>query len=191
MRVAIVLGTSRREGNTAKLVNDFISNCEHQVSLYQLSDFHILPYDYEFANQTDDFSTMIDEVVTKHDVILLASPIYWYSPSAQMKVFMDRLTDLLEINKPLGRQLKGKAAGVIATGVDEQPAHSFEQIFSLTFEYLHMRYLGMIYESCPEENDEGVNDPLSTEYPTKPLEVSIHKTELLQAINALEYVENK
>ena len=39
MRIAIVLGTSRREGNTAKLVNDFISNCEHQVSFYQLSDF--------------------------------------------------------------------------------------------------------------------------------------------------------
>ncbi|WP_448554236.1 flavodoxin family protein [Thalassotalea montiporae] len=163
MRIAIVLGTSRREGNTAKLVNDFISNCEQQVSLYQLSDFHILPYDYEFANQTDDFSTLIDEVVTKHDVILLASPIYWYSPSAQMKVFMDRLTDLLEINKPLGRQLKGKAAGVIATGVDEQPAHSFEQIFSLTFEYLHMRYLGMIYESYPDDGSNAYDSNVKIE----------------------------
>ena len=121
MRVAIILGTSRPTGNTAQLVhhlaNHFVTMTSHQVSVYSLSDYHVLPYDYQFANQGDDFPELISEVITKHELIVLATPIYWYAPSAQMKVFMDRLTDLLEINKTQGRQLKGKYVGVIATGV--------------------------------------------------------------------------
>ncbi|MDE2428019.1 MAG: hypothetical protein KGM99_04780 [Burkholderiales bacterium] len=35
-----------------------------------------------------------------------------------MKVFMDRLSDLLDVEKPLGRQLRTKKAALLATGCD-------------------------------------------------------------------------
>ncbi|REL28716.1 flavodoxin family protein [Thalassotalea euphylliae] len=108
MRIAIVLGTSRPTGNTAQLINHFVASTNNPVSVYSLSDYQVLPYDYHFANQDDDFPALISEVIAAHEIIVLATPIYWYAPSAQMKAFMDRLTDLLEINKTLGRQLKGE-----------------------------------------------------------------------------------
>lgn len=147
MSIAIVLGTSRSNGNTSALANEFAQITGAKV--YALSDFSILPFDYEFKNTSDDFFQLINQVI-KHDIIILASPIYWYSPSAQMKVFMDRLSDLLKINKPLGRQLRGKVAGVISTGSDTIPKNCFEQVFRSTFEYLGLGYLGMLYCACDD-----------------------------------------
>lgn len=145
MKVAVVLGSSRKDGNTAKLAQAFINQYPYEAKLFDLLDYEIGPYDYEFKNQNDDFKALITEVIEKFDALILASPIYWYSPSSQMKTFLDRVTDLLEIYKPLGRKLKGKPAGLIATGVVDNPNSCFETVFSATYEYLHMPYLGQLY----------------------------------------------
>lgn len=145
MKVAVVLGSSRKNGNTAKLAQEFINQYPYEAKLFDLLDYEIGPYDYEFKNQNDDFKALIIEVIEEYDALILASPIYWYSPSSQMKIFLDRVTDLLEIYKPLGRKLKGKPAALIATGVVKNPKSCFETIFSATYEYLHMPYLGMLY----------------------------------------------
>ena len=171
MRVAIILGTSRPTGNTAQLINYFVAKTRCQASVCSLSDYHVLPYDYQFVNQDDDFPELISEVITKHELIVLATPIYWYAPSAQMKVFMDRLTDLLEINKTQGRQLKGKYVGVIATGVASEVPACFEQIFRLTFDYLHMKYIGLLYCAFPADNvlSHTMNEALAKAVDSSPL----------------------
>lgn len=147
MNIGIVLGTSRKDGNTESLARAFAEITD--ATIYSLSDFSILPFDYEFKNKSDDFEILINQVM-QHDIIIFASPVYWYSPSAQMKMFMDRLSDLLKINKPLGRQLRGKIASVISTGSDNIPQDCFEQIFRCTFEYLGLSYLGMLYCACDD-----------------------------------------
>ncbi|MCP4458779.1 MAG: NAD(P)H-dependent oxidoreductase [Cytophagales bacterium] len=38
----------------------------------------------------------------------MATPVYWYSMSGIMKVFLDRIYDVLTIEKELGRKLHGK-----------------------------------------------------------------------------------
>jgi len=148
MSIAIVLGTSRKNGNTSALVNEFANITG--ATIFPLSDFSILPFDYEFKNKSDDFSSLINQVI-EHDIIMFASPVYWYSPSAQMKIFMDRLSDLLKINKSIGRQLRGRVAGVISTGSDQYPKDCFEQIFCCTFDYLGLDYLGMLYCDCDDD----------------------------------------
>lgn len=55
MKIAIVLGTSRRNGNTANLVEYFIEQYPAQCTLFHLSNYDIAPYDYNFNNQDDDF----------------------------------------------------------------------------------------------------------------------------------------
>ena len=53
--------------------------------------------------------------MVQYEQIIFATPIYWYAMSAQLKTFFDRMTDLLTIHKPLGRQLrKGKKMFLIA-----------------------------------------------------------------------------
>ena len=151
MKVAIVLGTSRQGGNTAHLIDNLSQRIDFPVQVFDLVYYEIAPYDYDYNNQNDDFMSLMEEITEGYDAIILASPVYWYAPSAQLKVFMDRLSDLLDINKPLGRALKGKYAGLIATGVDKQVVSCFEDIFKGTYRYLHMNYLGMQY--CPYLDD--------------------------------------
>lgn len=148
MNIAVVVGSSRKKGNTEK-ISSLLSE-KLSAKLYNLSDYEVKPFDYSFNNQNDDFLSLISEVVA-NDVIFLASPVYWYSPSSQMKTFMDRFSDLLKINKPLGRQLRRKFVGIIATGCDESPKSCFEDIFKNTFNHLGMNYIGMLYISISKD----------------------------------------
>jgi multimeric flavodoxin WrbA len=150
MSSVIIVGSSRSDGNTAKLAEQFSTQICAEV--VDLSSYNILPYDYKFKNQDDDFLPLIDRLLT-FDSLIFASPIYWYSPSGTMKLFLDRLCDLLDIYKPRGRALKSKTAGVLATGAAQSAPDCFEQIFSNTFEYFDMSYIGMFYSQFSGTED--------------------------------------
>ena len=100
---------------------------------------------------------MIIELVD-FDHIVFASPVYCYSMSAQLKVFFDRLSDLLTIEKELGRQLKGKYCSVVATGFDKEIPRCFVTPFEMTASYMHMNFNGYTYLSVQNETDlENIN----------------------------------
>lgn len=145
-KVAIILGTARENGNTAILTEAIARKTNAKV--FDINKYKILPFDYEYKNQDDDFLSLIKEILT-YDVIILASPVYWFSPSTSMKLFLDRVTDLITIEKDLGRQLKGKPSALISTGDEETPKNCFEEVFQHTFDYLGMNYKGMLYYSVP------------------------------------------
>ena len=138
----VILGTSRSDGNTLATVNRVLSG--KPVELVDLSEMNIGVYDYEHANSRDSFLPLIERLVSK-SLWLLATPVYWYTMSAQMKLFVDRLSDLITIRKDLGRSLRGKAVAVIASGTDEGLPQGFEAPFRLTCDYLGMRYVGVFY----------------------------------------------
>ena len=48
------------------------------------------------------------EKVTEYDIIVLATHVYWYSMSAIMKKFIERLSDLLHLRKDIEYKLRGK-----------------------------------------------------------------------------------
>ena len=147
LNTAIVLGTSRINGNTHSLVNE-ISN-ESDASIFNLSRYNISPFDYQHRNRKDDFLPLVNELVT-FEHIALASPVYWYSASSQMKVFIDRLSDLLTIDKSLGRKLRGKKGSVIATGSSDNAPACFTDAFQLTFSYLGMENIASLYCCCTD-----------------------------------------
>lgn len=144
---AIVMGSSRSKGNTFVVANQLA--LEVNADLYDLNQFQIMPFDYDNQYQ-DDFQSLIDTLLS-YDNWVFASPMYWYSASAQMKVFLDRLSDLLSFNKDKGRSLRGKSATLLATGNDLTPPSCFEDMFRLTFNYLGMEYYGMYYLKCDFE----------------------------------------
>ncbi|GAA5133841.1 flavodoxin family protein [Thalassotalea piscium] len=148
MKQVIILGTSRSNGNTHKLVKLYQEYSP--ADIINLSDYSISPYDYEHKNIDDDFANLIKNALN-YDHIIFASPIYWYSMSAQMKIFFDRLSDLLTINKELGRRLRGKTCAILATGLEIKAPKCFEQPFILTANYLGMHYQQMFYCSCNEQ----------------------------------------
>ena len=150
MRTAIVVGSARENGNTAQLSQALTSKIP--ATLFNLCDYKISPFDYEFNHTNDDFLKLMKELIG-FDRIILASPVYWYSASGVMKTFLDRFSDLLKVNKDLGRKLKGKPVALIATGCDKVSAPCFEEAFRLSFAYLGMTYQGMLY-CCVEDEIE-------------------------------------
>lgn len=139
----IILGSARKQSDTRRLLDRLFSDVHYPI--IDLLDYTIYPYDYE-ANYPadDDFINIIEKIFT-YDVIIFATPVYWYAMSAQMKIFFDRLTDLVTIQKSFGRRLKGKSSFLIAIGTDETLPEGFEIPFRLTSEYFDMNFIMSYY----------------------------------------------
>ncbi|EAR08762.1 flavodoxin family protein [Reinekea blandensis] len=149
MSTAFLIASSRPQGNTVQLAN-LVAEKLSRVSVFNLDDYDISVYDYEHRNRHDDFLPLIEKLVS-FDHVVFVTPVYWYAMSAQLKIFFDRFSDLLTIEKNLGRKLKGLNCSVIATGSWDYPPPCFEDVFKLTFSYLGMPYQGMLY--CPVDED--------------------------------------
>lgn len=147
VKTAIILASSRAHGNTQQLVNLYM---EHQsCDLFNLTDYSILVFDYQHRNQHDDFIGLI-KILIEYDHLVFATPVYWYSMSAQLKIFIDRLTDILSIEKDLGRALKGKSCSLLATGTDKEAPECFIAPFKLLANYLGLKFTSSFYSCCRE-----------------------------------------
>ena len=144
-RPLIILGSARNDSNTRKLLDRLFSELDHE--LIDLLDHTVYPYDYTTNYPADDsFFSIIDRLL-RHDTIVFATPVYWYSMSGLMKTFFDRFSDLVTVRKELGRQLKGKRTFLVATGEGKELPNGFEVPFQLTSEYLDMEFISTYYRN--------------------------------------------
>lgn len=139
----IILGSSRSKGNT-RLVAESLAE-RLSCDIIDLNDYTFSYYDYEHRNEGDDFLPLMERIIAEYDTIIFATPVYWYSMSAVMKTFFDRMSDLLTIRKPLGRQFRGKQMGAISVGYDEDTVQGLDMPFRESASYLGMTYLGHVY----------------------------------------------
>ena len=142
-KILIIMGTSNSHGNTRKIVDAIITKTN--ADFIDLNTYKVSYFDYEHGNKADDFVKIATQMV-QYEQIIFATPIYWYAMSAQLKTFFDRMTDLLTIHKPLGRQLrKGKKMFLIACSSDSVEYEGFIMPFKNTAEYLGMEYGGHLH----------------------------------------------
>jgi multimeric flavodoxin WrbA len=152
-----LLSSSRRLGNTGQLIDRIA--LELNIEVVDLTRLHISPYDYDHLNRNDDFEPLMKRVLA-HDRIIFATPIYWYAVSPAMKVFLDRISDLLELPDLLseGRRLRGKKAYVVCTSISNEPSLAFTDAFRETFDYLGMHFGGVAHINCQEGYLPAVHD---------------------------------
>lgn len=143
MRKALILGSSRNNGETKKLVSELmgLSNWE----LIDLSDYNISHFDYNHSNRDDDFIELMKMITEKFDVLISATPAYWYAMSGIMKVFFDRITDLLYIEIHVGRKLRNKSMVVITCSNGDNLGEQFWLPFQKTAEYLGINYIAGLH----------------------------------------------
>ena len=139
MKKVIILGSSRKNGETKKVVTELIrlSNWD----LIDLTDFNISHFDYEHLNRNDDYIDLIKKITDNYDVFIFATPVYWYSMSGIMKVFFDRLTDLLRIEKNIRRKLRNKHMAFTSCSNGDTLGDNFWLPFKKSAEYLGMNYI--------------------------------------------------
>lgn len=140
--ILVIFGSSHSQGNCRQAVDLVLTDQDH--TLVDLLTKDISYFDYKHANQEDDFIPIAEQMV-QADIIIFATPIYWYAMSAMLKTFFDRLTDLVTIRKDLGKQLAGKQCYVIACGHEEKMPSFFEKPFACTCDYLNMEYKASFY----------------------------------------------
>jgi multimeric flavodoxin WrbA len=136
----IIVGSSRNNGNTTKIVEEIAK--QFNIDLINLNDHQFSYYDYESKNRNDDFLPLIKLIIEKYDTLIFATPVYWYSMSGIMKVFFDRFSDLIRIEKETGRKLRGKKFAVISNSHDDRLDFDFYIPFKKSAEYLGMDYIG-------------------------------------------------
>ncbi|WP_044208772.1 flavodoxin family protein [Flammeovirga sp. OC4] len=140
MKSVILVGSARNESNTLKLAQRLQK--EGEFELINLLEYKIGHYDYEHQYTEDDFIPLMKKIIEKYDTIVFATPVYWYAMSGMTKVFFDRITDLITIEKDLGRQLRGKNMAVITTSNGGNLGDDFWHPFKHSASYLGMNFLG-------------------------------------------------
>jgi multimeric flavodoxin WrbA len=150
MRSAIALfGSSRRHGNTGQLVDHVATKLD--IEVVDLGELRISPYDYEHRNRDDDFEPLMKRVLDFDDIII-ASPVYWYAVSPPVKIFLDRISDYLDVPalQQDGRRLRGKTGHIVCTSIYDSVPPAFLSALTATFAYLGMQVGSTMHANCSD-----------------------------------------
>jgi multimeric flavodoxin WrbA len=139
----VILGSNRKKSITEQLVHKTLSDTPYDS--IDLLDYKIAHYNYDAIYPADDEFEKIIAKIIPYNNLIFATPVYWYSMSGRMKIFFDRLTDLITIKKEIGYQLRGKSITIIAVGADQTVPEGFEIPFKHTAAYLGINYKGCAY----------------------------------------------
>lgn len=152
-RSIIINGSARTGGDTSRLVQEAISSMQLPLEAYEMVELctlNISPYDYEARNQKDDFLPLIERCCACSHIII-ATPIYWYTVSTYVKIFLDRFTDLLYHHTELKYRLAGRKVSVVASFASKSPevvgeAQAYmDWMFQGLCNYMELTYLGSYF----------------------------------------------
>ena len=166
MKICILMGSPRLNGNTAELVKPFMEELREngaEVSYITLSDKHISScrgcyacqqVDGEYGCvQQDDMQEIVGQIMAS-DCFVLATPIYtWYCPP-EMKAMLDRHYGLNKFyGSATGSLWAGKKCAILAThGYDADYAtEPFVTGIRRLCEHSGLGYAGM-YSVRDEDN---------------------------------------
>ncbi|MCQ2193338.1 MAG: flavodoxin family protein [Paludibacteraceae bacterium] len=100
MKIVVLSGSPRKGGNTEMLVEAFVegASLKHTVEVVSVNDYDLRPCvgcDVCFGPgnrcpQKDDMA-LVYEKLAGAEMLVIASPVYFYGLSAQLKAVVDRL----------------------------------------------------------------------------------------------------
>ena len=156
-KIVIAMGSPRKEGNSAALAGQVAAGAEAkgaEVDSFFLHGMDIQPCDACDSCRADSASDCVveDEMqeiypkLRQADAVVIASPIYCATVSAQTKLFMDRCYAL---GGPQGHGLAGKQIGIVLAYADPDPfvsgAVNALRTFQDAYQYVGAEIVGMVY----------------------------------------------
>ena len=148
--IVILQGSPRRNGNTARLVQAFTDGlaAEHKVTIINVSELKInycvgcnncFTREGNRCFQEDDMRKILP-ALSEADVMVFASPVYFYGISAQLKTLLDRL------HTPLRNTFKVKRTALLLVGAASFPA-LFDSIllqYRMLLNFFHLEDAGTV-----------------------------------------------
>lgn len=125
-KIVVLVGSVRKNGNTAMLAQAFADGAglNHEVEILSMADYKINPCTgcnscFQRENhacfQQDDMQKVYP-ILAAADIIMIASPVYFYGVSAQLKALIDRL------HTPLRNTFRVQKLGLLLVGASPLPA---------------------------------------------------------------------
>ncbi|MEG9295606.1 flavodoxin family protein [Mangrovibacillus sp. Mu-81] len=146
MKVLALLGSTRKDGNSEYLAKKIIEGTDHTI--VSLADMDIRPIvdmrhsEEGFSPVEDDYEELV-QLIQDHDILLFATPLYWYGMSGPMKNFFDRWSQYLRDERfNLKEELTRKKAYVVITGGTSARIKGLPlvQQFNYIFEFVNMEF---------------------------------------------------
>ncbi len=171
-KVVIVMGSPRKNGNSITLAQRVAKGAEavgaevesfyiHEMDIKPCDDCDICLEDSSKDCIIDDDMQNLYPKLRQADALVIASPIYFATVSAQTKLFLDRCHAGGESQ---GSALKGKRIGIVLTYGDSDPFNSGAvnamRTFQDIFAYIGSPIIGMVYGSASKAGEIKANRDL-------------------------------
>jgi len=167
--ILIINGATRKNGNTDIIINKIIEgsiNEKAKINLIELRNKKINDcigcytcYEKNKCSINDDMKEILVSI-NRSDMIIFASPIYWWGVTGIMKIFIDRLYFYYSSrNKNL---ISGKKALVIAPmnmKQDNYKTKIFIEFFNILFDNLELVKINIVFFDNISEKGEILNNP--------------------------------
>ncbi len=160
-KIVIVKGSPRKKGNSAILAEQVAAGAKAAGA--EVESFYLHGMDIQACDACDECQgvTAVDCVLDddmqilypklrEADAVVYASPIYWFTVTAQLKLFIDRCygmgSDTFEMD---GHVMAGKRIGVLLTYGGDDPfdagAINAIRMFQDMFNYIPVESLDIVY----------------------------------------------
>ena len=141
-KILFMNSSPNREGNTYRIGEELLKDKEHDV--LQMADYRISQYGQVFED--DEMKEVLKEM-DKYDILVIGSPVYWYTVGGMLKTFIDRLYML-----PEAEALRGKKLYLFAQG----SAPNQDTVKSIEFLSNRLSYLmGMELKGVVTDSSDG------------------------------------
>lgn len=148
--IVVLVGSMRKGGNTDLLAQAFSEGAskKNAVEIVSVADYKIHPCigcnscftrEGNKCFQNDDMSVIYDKLKTA-DMVVIASPVYFYGISAQLKAIVDRL------HTPMRNDFQIKKLALILVGAATLP-ELFDAIklqYQLVLNFFRLENAGMV-----------------------------------------------
>ena len=170
MNVLILSGSPRKGGNTELLVEVFVKGAaeHHHVEIVSVHDYKVNPcLGCNACFKTDgicaqkDDMTIIYEKMSQADMLVIASPVYFYGISAQMKSVIDRF------HNPIRDSFHIKKMALLLVGAASLP-ELFDAIlteYNLCLKFFNIEDAGkVLVRGVKDKGDIKTTDALNEAY---------------------------
>jgi multimeric flavodoxin WrbA len=142
LKILAIVGSPRPKGNTNYLVDqalEEVSKSGIEAEKIALIDYTVNPClghdncaSLDSCLQKDDTTAILDRFC-QADGIILATPVYYFNVTAQMKTFIDRTYFLYEKSRKSSAKTVGVVIVANSEGI-EDTLHTMEQFIDETFD---------------------------------------------------------
>ena len=150
MKITVLMGSPNRKGSTGILVDEFKKGAEesgHQVEVIDVCHANIHPCTgcvacgYEGpCVQKDDNETIRTNLLSS-DMVVFATPLYYYGMSAQLKTVVDRFC---AYNSSLNSKHLKSALLTVAWNSDDWTFDALTAHYKTLVRYIHLEDCGQV-----------------------------------------------